>query len=122
MNRGEIWWYRFSSPDKKRPVVILMRQEVIDLLHSVIVAPVTSTIRGIPSEVTVGISEGLKHGSVVNLDRVLTVERSRLSGYIGRLDGEKMRQVCRALARAVGCETTSAGSGLTAISNASGRE
>ena len=104
LNRGEIWRYRFAAPDKRRPVVVLSRQEVIGLLHTVMVAPVTSTIRGAPSEVLVGVREGLKHPSAVNLDHVQTVERSRLEGYIGHLGPEKMREVCRALAVATGCD------------------
>jgi len=103
VNRGEVWRYRFGAPDKKRPVLVLSRQEVIGLLHTVMVAPITSTIRGAPSEVVVGESEGLKHESAVNLDHVQTVERARLEGYVGHLDPEKMREVCRALAIAVGC-------------------
>ena len=104
VNRGEVWRYRFKSPDKMRPVVVLSRGEVIPLLHTVMVAPVTSTIHGAPSEVLVGEREGLKHASAVNLDHVQTVERSRLVGHVGSLDEEKMRAVCRALAIAVGCE------------------
>ena len=104
VNRGEIWSYRFSSPDKKRPVLVLTRQEVIGLLHTVMVAPITSTIRGAPSEVVVGVNEGLKHTSAVNLDHVQTVERSRLVGYVGSLGPQKMRNVCRALAIAAGCD------------------
>jgi len=104
VNRGEIWRYRFEAPDKQRPVLVLSRQEVIGLLHTVMVAPVTSTIRGAPSEVVVGTEEGLRHQSAVNLDHVQTVERARLSGFIGHLAPEKMRQVCRALAIATGCE------------------
>ena len=104
VSRGEIWRYRFKSPDKLRPVLVLSRQEVIALLHTVMVAPITSTVRGAPGEVGVGIEQGLKHPSAVNLDHVQTVERSRLVGYVGRLDVEKMRNVCRALAIAVGCD------------------
>lgn len=104
VNRGEVWRYRFSSPDKIRPVLVLTRQEVIGLLHTVMVAPITSTIRGAPSEVSVGVREGLKHESAVNLDHVQTVERTRLVGYVGHLGPEKMRQVCRALAVAAGCD------------------
>ena len=103
VNRGEIWRYRFSSPDKKRPVLVLSRQEVIPLLSTVMVAPITSTIHGVPSEVIVGVDEGLKHESAVNLDHVQTVERARLETYIGHLPPAKMAQVCRALAIAVGC-------------------
>ena len=103
VNRGEIWRYRFKSPDKIRPVLVLTRQEVIGLLHTVMVAPITSTIRGAPSEVTVGSREGLKHDSAVNLDHVQTVEQARLVGRMGHVDADKMRQVCQALAVAVGC-------------------
>ncbi len=104
VGRGEIWIYRFASPDKRRPVVVLTRQEVIPLLHSVMVAPITSTIRGAPSEVLLGVDHGLKRDSAVNLDHVQTVERSRLDRYVGRLPQSKMHEVCAALAVAVGCD------------------
>jgi mRNA interferase MazF len=103
VNRGEIWNYRFKAPDKRRPVLILSRQEVIPLLHTVMVAPITSMRRGVPSEVPVGVKEGLKHESAVNLDHVQTVERARLVSFIGSLDAAQMRHVCRALAVATGC-------------------
>jgi len=101
--RGEIWSYRFKSPDKRRPVLILTRAEVIPLLHTVMVAPITSTRRGAPSEVAVGTDEGLKRESAVNLDHVQTVEQDRLIGFIGSLSAAKMQRVCRALAIAAGC-------------------
>ena len=104
LNRGEIWMYRFKSPDKQRPVVIISRQEVIPLLRTVLVAPVTSTIHGSPAEVTVGIDEGLKRDSAANLDQVQTVDKARLRRFVGRLTEGKMRQVCGALARATGCD------------------
>ena len=103
VGRGDIWWYRFKAPDKRRPVLVLTRPEVIGLLHTVMVAPITSTIHGAPSEVLVGTDEGLKHSSAVNLDHVQTVERARLVGYIGSLPDAKMRSICRALAIATGC-------------------
>ena len=103
VNRGEVWLYRFKAPDKRRPVLILTRQEVIPLLHTVMVAPITSTRRGAPSEVHVGMNEGLKHDSAVNLDHVQTVERARLVTYVGSLSAARMREVCRALAVASGC-------------------
>ena len=103
LNRGEIWLYRFKAPDKRRPVLILSRQEVIPLLHTVMVAPITSTRRGAPSEVLLGANEGLKHDSAVNLDHVQTVERARLVSFVGSLNPALMRQVCRALAVATGC-------------------
>jgi len=103
VNRGEIWQYRFKSPDKRRPVLVLSRQEVIPLLTTVMVAPVTSTRRGAPSEVAVGVNEGLKHESAVNLDHVQTVEQGRLVSFVGTLNAAQMRQVCRAMAIATGC-------------------
>jgi len=104
VSRGEVWRFRFKSPDKLRPVVVLSRDDVIGLLRTVMVAPITSTIRGAPSEVLVGVREGLKHESAVNLDHVQTVERARLVGYVGSLGPDKMREVCRALAVAAGCD------------------
>jgi mRNA interferase MazF len=104
VRRGEIWRYRFRAPDKQRPVLVLTRDEVIGLLHTVMVAPITSTIRGAPGEVVVGEGEGLKHASAVNLDHVQTVERARLAGYVGSVRRDKMAEVCRALAIAVGCD------------------
>src|SRR5687767_61639 len=101
VGRGEIWMYTFRPPDKRRPVLVLTRPEVIALLHTVTVAPVTSTIRGAPSEVAVGLAEGLKHESAINLDHVQTVERARLSRYVGHLGSDKMKAVCRALAIAL---------------------
>ena len=103
VNRGEIWLHRFKAPDKRRPVLVLSRQEVIPLLDTVMVAPITRTIRGAPSEVVVGVPEGLKQHSAVNLDHVQTVERARLVGYVGSVPAETMRAVCRALAVATGC-------------------
>ena len=101
--RGEIWQYRSRAPDKRRPVVVLTRQEVLPLLRTAIVAPITSTIRGLPSEVMVGADEGLTHDSAINLDHVQTVEQRSLHGFVGALSETKMRQVCRALALATGC-------------------
>ncbi len=103
VNRGEIWLYTFKPPNKRRPVVVLTRPEVITLLDTVMVAPITSTVRGAPSEVAVGINEGLKRESAVNLDHVQTVDKHRLQRFVGSLDASKMLEVCRALAIATGC-------------------
>lgn len=102
--RGEVWTCACRKPDKRRPVVVLSRDEAVAVLHTVMVAPITSTIRGIPSEVVVGPPEGLAHESAVNLDHVQTVEQARLSKCLGRLGAEKMRVLCRALAVATGCD------------------
>ena len=95
--------YEFRAPDKLRPVVVLSRDEAIAVLHTVMVAPVTSTIRGIPSEVVIGEAEGLKTPSAINLDHVQTVEKTRLKRFVGSVGHEKMRQLCRALAVAIDC-------------------
>jgi mRNA interferase MazF len=95
--------YEFRAPDKRRPVLVLSRQEVIPLLHTVMVAPITSSIRGAPGEVVIGATEGLKRNSAITLDHVQTVERSRLNPYVGSVRTETMRAVCRALAIATGC-------------------
>ena len=104
VSRGDVWMYEFGKPDKLRPVVVLTRDTAIELLHSVLVAPVTSTIHGISSEVLVGEAEGLKRPSSVKLDNLQSVERARLRRFVGSLGAEKMRLVCRALAVAVGCD------------------
>ncbi len=103
LNRGEIWMYTFTRRDKRRPVLALTRQEVISMLRTVMVAPITSTIHGAPSEVVVGIDEGLKKDSAINLDHVQTVEKSRLKRFVGTVSREKMNEVCRALNLATGC-------------------
>ena len=107
VSRGEIWQYRFGHPDKRRPVLVLSRQDVLPLLHTVMVAPITSTVRGIPSEVGVGTTEGLKHESAVNLDHVQTVEQAALTSFVGTVSANKMAAVCRALAIATGCPVSS---------------
>jgi mRNA interferase MazF len=104
VRRGEIWLYEFKPPNKRRPVLVLTRAEVIDLLRAVMVAPITSAIRGAPSEVVVGVAEGLKGPSAVNLDHVQTVEQRLLKKYVGALSAQKMESVCDALRLATGCD------------------
>jgi len=103
VNRGEIWLYAFGAPDKRRPVLVLSRQKAISLLRTVLVAPITSAIHGAPSEVQVGIEEGLKHESAINLDQVQTVDQQRLRHFVGSVGPQKMAAVCRALIVAAGC-------------------
>lgn len=103
LSRGEVWWYRFKPPDKRRPVVILSRDEAIGALNTVLVAPVTSTIRDLPSQVVIGEREGLEHDSAISLDHVQCVEQSRLIGRLGRLSPAQLREVCAALLFAAGC-------------------
>jgi len=106
LTRGDIWMYTFAKPDKRRPVLVISRQSVIPLLRTVMVAPVTSAIHGVPSEVRIGIEHGLKHDSAINLDHVQTVDKSRLETFVCRLGLNLMNDVCQALAAATGCPFT----------------
>lgn len=102
MNRGEIRWYQFSRPDERRPVLILTRDSVLQYLGEATVAPVTSTIRGIPSEVQLGVVDGMPRDCAINLDHVQTVSRARLGSLVTTLSTHRMRQVREALLFALG--------------------
>lgn len=104
LNRGEIWLLTLARPDKRRPVLVLTRPALIQVLNSVTVAAVTSSMRGSPTEVEVGPEDGLKATSCVNLCNVFTVPQGELRTFVGTLSAEKMNRVCRALAIACGCE------------------
>ena len=82
---GDIRLVDFEQPDKRRPVLVLTRTSAIPVLHAITVAPVTRTIRGIPTELRVGIAEGLKGESVVNLDSIQTVSKERVGRYVGSI-------------------------------------
>jgi mRNA interferase MazF len=103
LSRGEIWMYRFARPDKRRPVLVLSRQRALDHLRTAVIAPITTTGHDLPSEVAVGVHEGLKQPSFVNLDHLYTVSQADLKTFVGSLDAEKMSAVCAALAVALGC-------------------
>lgn len=102
MRRGEVRWYRFPRPDKKRPVLILTRQPALEFLHEVTVAPVTSIIRDIPTEVRLAREDGMPTDCAVNLDHLQTVSQARIGAPITSLAPDKMEQVLRALLFALG--------------------
>ena len=102
MRRGEVRWYTFSQPDKKRPVVILTRDTVIDYLGEVTVAPVTSTVRDIPSEVLLLRADGMPRDCAINLDHIQTVAKGRIGALITTLSAEKMVMLRQALLFALG--------------------
>lgn len=104
IERGEIRLVRFPAPDKPRPVLVLTRGSAIGYLSRVTVAPITSSIRDVPSEVVVGPEDGLKLPSAVNLHNVLTIEKGMVGRRVAQLGEQKMRGVCRALGFALGCE------------------
>jgi mRNA interferase MazF len=89
-----------ASLDKTRPVLILTREPVRPFLHSISVAPITSTIRGVSTEVPVGRINGLDHDSVVSCDNITTVPRSTLGRLIGYLKPEQEAELARAIAAA----------------------
>lgn len=102
MNRGEIWWTEIAS--KRRPVLVLTRDEVIAVRELVTVAEVTTSDRGLSVEVTLDSEiSGLSRQSVVNCDGLYTVRQSTLRERAGQLDGAGMERVCRALSYALGC-------------------
>ena len=102
MRRGDVRWYRFVQPDKRRPVVILTRDSIIAYLGEVTVAPVTSTIRDIPSEVLLSPLDGMPGDCAINLDHVQTVSKGRVGALITTLSADKMVQIRQALLFALG--------------------
>jgi mRNA interferase MazF len=97
MKRGEIRWYKFASPDKNRPVLILSRNSVLDYLGEVTVAPITRTIRDIPSEVALSKTDGMPHDCAINCDHLQTVTKGKLGSLITSLSPEKLAGVSRAI-------------------------
>lgn len=104
IERGEIRLYQFPAPDKARPVLVLTRGSAIGYLSRLTIAPITSAIRDVPSEVVIGQDEGMKQTCAVNLHNVITVAKDGIGRRVARLGEERMREVCQALAFAVGCE------------------
>jgi mRNA interferase MazF len=97
MTRGEIRWYKFDAPDKRRPVLILTRSSIIEYLGEVTIAPVTSTVRDIPSEVVLDENDGMPKACAVNCDHIQTVSRGRIGSLITTVSREKMNSVRRAI-------------------------
>ena len=102
--RGDIRLYSFAPPDKQRPVVVLTRDSAIGYLSTVTVAPVTSSIRGVPSEVLLDAADGMKGRCVINLHNAVTVSQQRLGKRVARLGERRMSEVCTAMRFALGCE------------------
>ena len=98
--RGQVW---LAELDKRRPVIVLTRDPLGRYLHSVIVAPITSTVRGVSTEVAVGPDDGVRLVSVANLDNVQLLDRGALVRLVGRVRPETMTALCEALSIATGC-------------------
>ena len=97
VRRGEIWWAELPSPIGSRPVVVLTRDAVLHSIGSIVVALVTRTARGLPTEVLLGRRQGLPVRCVANLDNLLTVPRERLKRLMGACDAGKVEELNRAI-------------------------
>jgi len=102
--RGDVRLYQFAPPDKRRPVVVLTRDSAVAYLSSVTVAPVTSKIRGVPSEVVLNEEDGMKAPCAVNLHNAVTVSQDRLGRRVAHLSSLRMREICAALRFSLGCD------------------
>ena len=102
MRRGEVRWYTFAAPDKKRPVLLLTRDGVIDRLNEIIAVPATRTIRGLTTEVPLSPDDGMPTVCALNLDHVGIVHRSRLGALMATLPEQRWPEVERALLAACG--------------------
>ena len=97
MKRGEIRWYKFAAPDKKRPVLILTRDSILQYLGEVTVAPITTTVREIPSEVFLSEHDGMHHDCAINCDHIQTVSKGKIGALITRLSPAHMSSVTKAV-------------------------
>ena len=104
MRRGEIWWAELEPPGRKRPVVLLSRGEAYSVRSLIIVAPVTTRIRRIPSEVPLGTDDGMPQDCVANLDTITTIPKDCLQSQITTLSDKKLREVEAAIRFALGIE------------------
>lgn len=103
LSKGEVRLCKFAPPDKQRPVLVLTRDSAIGHLATVTVAPITSTIRTVPSEVILDIEDGMKSRCAVNLHNAVTVAQVRLGRRVANLGTERMKEVCMALRFSLGC-------------------
>ena len=101
--RGDVRLYQFAPPDKKRPAVVLTRNSAIAYLSTVTVAPITSTVRGVPSEVVLNEEDGMKAACAVNLHNAVTVSQHRLGKRVTQLSSLRMREICAALRFSLSC-------------------
>ena len=99
--QGEIWWA--EAEDKRRPVLIVTRSDVVPVLTWIIVAPVTRTIRQIPTEVSLVTSHGLPDDCVASFDNLQPIRRSFLTQRVGALAIEQLDEICRALHALADC-------------------
>ncbi|MFN3217894.1 MAG: type II toxin-antitoxin system PemK/MazF family toxin [Acidimicrobiales bacterium] len=99
--QGEIWWA--EAEDKRRPVLVVTRSDAVPVLTWIIVAPVTRTIRRIPTEIRLGTSHGLPDECVASFDNLQPIRRSFLTGRAGALQIDELDEICRALGALADC-------------------
>ena len=104
MRRGEVWWADLPPPSGRRPVVLLSRDAAYTVRNLVLVTPVTTIVRGIPTEVALGPEDGLPRASVANLDVIITIPKSSLRQRITGLSVEKVRAIDEAIRFALGVD------------------
>lgn len=102
MKRGEVWWYEPPNA-KRRPVLILTRDEAIGRVHDVIAVPATGTIRNLDTEIGIGIDDGMPIECALAVDNTLSAEKSFLAEQITTLEPKKLAEVCATLAAATSC-------------------
>ena len=104
LTRGEIYLAHFPPPDKQRPVIILTRDSALSVLTKVTVVPITSTVRGAPSEMPLDVDDGLKGPCVANFFHLSTIRQSGLIRYVSTLSEARMEQLCAFMRYALGCD------------------
>lgn len=104
VTRGEIRLVAFPPPHKARPVVVLTRNNVISSLGTVTIAPISSAIRGVDSEVMLSEDDGMKYLCAVKLHNVVTVPQRWLGARLAQLSAARMEEICAALNFALGCD------------------
>lgn len=102
--RGDVFLYRFAAPDKLRPVVVLTHTDAIPYLSRVTVAPISTKVRGVPSEVGLSEEDGMQGICAVNLHAIVTVSQHLLGARLARLSPSRMAKICTALLQCLGCE------------------
>ena len=103
LNRGDVHLCKFAPPDKQRPVLILTRDAALGYLATVTVAPISSTMRGVPSEVALDVDDGMKGPCAINLHDAVTITQERLGQRVTSLNKSRMEEVCAALRFSLGC-------------------
>lgn len=104
MRRGEVWWAELEPPAGRRPVLLLSRDEAYAIRSLITVAPITTCIRHVPSEVPLGTEDGMPRDCVVNMDVIATIPKDCLGNYLTSLSPEKIRSVEAAIHFALGLE------------------